>query len=90
MTIRYKVDILAALKEQGWTTYKLRKERIFGERTLQQLRDGLPVSWEMVSRLCDLLSCDVGDLLTVKPDPNTPQGEMEDQSSPLLTPENNR
>lgn len=75
MNIRYKVDVLSKLKAAGWTTYKLRKERVIGERTLQQLRDGVPVSWETVSRLCDLLACDVGDLLTVKPgEVDTPGG----------------
>ncbi len=68
MRITYRIDVLAALKDAGYTTYKLRKEKIIGERTIQQLRNHEPVSWEVVSRLCDLLNCDVGDLLHAERD----------------------
>jgi len=61
--IRYRIDILAALKEKGFSTYRLRKEKIFGERVVQQLRDKEPFSWEVLSRLCLLLECQPGDLL---------------------------
>lgn len=64
MPLKYKVDILSALKDKGYTTYRLRKEKLLGERVIQQLRNGEPVSWEVVMRLCRLLDCDVGDILT--------------------------
>ena len=63
MPIVYKVDILAALKEKGISTYKMRKEKILGERTIQQLRENQLVSWETISRICDLLDCEPGDIL---------------------------
>ena len=65
MPLKYKIDVLDALKERGYSSYRLRKEKIFGERVIQQLRDGDPVSWETVFRLCVLLNLDVGDILTV-------------------------
>lgn len=64
MPLKYKVDVLSALKDKGYTTYRLRKEKLLGERVIQQLRNGDPVSWEVVTRLCKLLECDVGDILT--------------------------
>ena len=63
MQIVYKIDILAALKEKGISTYKMRKEKILGERTIQQLRENQLVSWETISRICDLLDCEPGDIL---------------------------
>lgn len=30
MPIKYKIDILEALKEKGFTSYRIRKEKIFG------------------------------------------------------------
>ena len=63
MPIRYKFDVLAALKEKGYSTYKLRKERLLAENTLQQLRSGDLVSWANIERLCRLLQCQPGDLL---------------------------
>ncbi len=68
MALRYKIDILQALKDSGWSAYRLRKEKILGERVIQQLRHGDSVSWEVLSRLCDLLACDIGDILTIMPD----------------------
>lgn len=64
MPLRYKIDVMDALKEAGYSSYRLRKEKIFGERTIQQLRNKAPVSWEVIGRVCSLLGCDVGDILT--------------------------
>ena len=63
MPIKYKMDVLAALKEAGYSTYKLRKEKLLGESVLQQIREGVPVSWANLGRLCALLDCQPGDLL---------------------------
>ena len=70
MPLKYKIDVLAALKERGFSTYRLRKDKIFGERVIQQLRDQEPVSWEVLSRLCSLLGCDIGEIIT-----NVPEGQ---------------
>jgi len=61
--IKYKIDILAALREKGYSTYRIRQEKILGERVVQQLRNKEPFSWEVLSRLCLLLDCQPGDLL---------------------------
>lgn len=74
MPIRWKINVLAALKDAGYSTYRLRKEKIFGERVIQQFRNGDPVSWEVLSRLCNLLNCDVGDIVTYAPGDDTPTG----------------
>lgn len=63
MPITYKIDVLTALKEKGYTTYKLRKEKLLGEATIQKLRKQEPVSWDNISTICTLLNCQVGDIL---------------------------
>ena len=63
MPIRYKIDVLEALKEKGYSTYRIRKEKLMGEATLQQLRNGELVSWENMTRLCYLLECQPGDIV---------------------------
>ena len=63
MPVRYKVDVLTLLKEKGYTTYKLRKEKLLAENTMQQIRRGELVSWANISRLCELLNCQPGDLV---------------------------
>lgn len=63
MAIEYKIDVLASLKEKGYNTTRLRKEKLLAESTIQQLRENKLVSWANVDRLCRLLECQVGDIL---------------------------
>ena len=63
MPVKYKIDVLSALKEAGYSTYRLRKEKLIGESVLQQIREGVPVSWTNLGRICALLGCQPGDLL---------------------------
>lgn len=68
MPIKYKIDVLAALKEKGYSSYKLRQNKIFGERTIQKIREGEIVTADNIAKLCELLHCQVGDLLEYKPE----------------------
>lgn len=63
MPFRYKIDVVQALKENGYTTYKIRKEKIFSESTLQSFRDNKMVSWETLEQICRLLKVQPGDVL---------------------------
>ena len=63
MPIKYKIDVLAALKEKGYSTYKLRTEKLFGERTIQKIRNGEIVNAENLALLCKLLECQPGDII---------------------------
>lgn len=38
--LTYKIDVLDTLKESGYTTTKLRKEKLLGENAIQSLRHG--------------------------------------------------
>ena len=66
MCIQYKIDVLAELKKIGYSTYRLRKEKIFGEATIQKIRMGELVSWENMSTICKLLECQPGDIVEYK------------------------
>ena len=63
MALKYKIDVLAALKEKGITTYQIRKDRLLSESTVQKLRAGIGVSWENLETLCRLLDCQPYDLI---------------------------
>lgn len=63
MPIKYKTDVLEALKGKGFTTYRIRKEKLLAESTVQALRRGDPVSFENLGRVCQMLGCQPGDLL---------------------------
>lgn len=63
MPIIYKMDALQELKEAGYSTYRIRKERLMGEATLQKIRKGEPISWDVLAMICHLLHCQPGDLI---------------------------
>ena len=63
MPITYKINILEALKAKGYNTNRIRKEKLFGESTLQQFRENKLVSWKNIERVCHLLDCQPGDIL---------------------------
>ena len=55
--------MLAALKEAGYNTTRLRREKLLSESTIQALRIGKMVSLENISRICSMLQCQPGDIL---------------------------
>lgn len=63
MSLIYKFDVLEALKRAGYTTYRLRSEKLMSESTLQKLRNGEMIGIINVETVCQLLNCQPGDLL---------------------------
>lgn len=63
MAMKYKFNVLDALKNTGITTYKIRKDKLLSESTVQKLRKFEPVSWENIESLCKLLNCQPGDII---------------------------
>ena len=51
------------MKEKQLTTYKIRKEKIISEGTLQHLRNNEPVSTESIASLCQALNCQPNDIM---------------------------
>ena len=75
MAIRYKVDILAELKKKGYSSTRIREEKLIGQSYLQQLRRGELVSWKILNIIRSLLECQPGDLIEYveKPTENAAQ-----------------
>ncbi len=61
--IKYRMNILKALKEKGYNTNKIRKEKIYTEAQLQQFRDDKLVRQDILDKTCMLLDCQPGDIL---------------------------
>lgn len=72
MSIQYKIDILATLKTNGYSTYKLRKEKLLGESTMQKMRKNILLSWSELNTVCSLLNCQPGDIMEYVPDDSQP------------------
>lgn len=67
MAIQYKINVLAALKEKGYSSTKIREDHLIGQSYLQQLRRGELVSWKTIDTLCKLLECQPGDIVEYVP-----------------------
>ena len=67
MAIRYKIDIMKALKEAGYSSTRIREEKLIGQSYLQQIRHQELVSWKTIDTLCGLLNCQVGDIVEYYP-----------------------
>lgn len=62
--LRYKANILKKLKEAGYSSYRLRQEKILSEGTLQKMRSGsVAITLESLGVICDILRCQPGDLV---------------------------
>lgn len=59
----YKFDVLEALKESGYNTTKLRREKLLGENAIQSLRCGEMVGIIALEKICALLDMQPGNII---------------------------
>ena len=76
MPISYK-KLFDLLEQNGWTTYKIRKEKLIGQGTLTALKNGTGgLDSKTISRLCKTLNCQPGDIMEYIPDaPDSPDSQ---------------
>ncbi len=65
--IKYK-NVFEQLKEAGYNSTRIRNEKIFGERTLQNMRDGKMVSLETINTICTLTNKRIEDIIEFVPE----------------------
>lgn len=63
------LDVLTRLSENGWSTYRLVREKVLGNSTISRLRSGQPVTTETIDTICRLCRCQPGDIIRYVPDP---------------------
>ncbi len=67
--ICYRKNILQALKDAGYNTYRLQKEKLISGSTTQKLRRGdTSLTIENLNAICEMLRCQPGDILEWIPD----------------------
>lgn len=54
---------MEALKEKGYTSYRLRQDKIFGEATMTKFRRKEYINFDNLNLLCELLDCQPGDII---------------------------
>ena len=63
MPLRWRVNVLELLKASGYTTYRLRVDKIFSQSTIQNFRSGKPASWHDIETICRLTGKQPGKLI---------------------------
>ena len=62
--------LFALLKEKGYSTYRIRQEKLIGQATLSALKNGTGgLDAKTIARLCEMLNCQPGDLMEYRPNP---------------------
>ena len=73
MPISYD-KLFELMKEKGFSSYRLRKEKLISQAILQKLRIGGNVDTRTIERLCAMLDCQPGDILAWEPDKEEDDG----------------
>ncbi len=61
--------LFVLLKERGYNTYRIRKEKVIGQSTLQALPSGEgKLDPKTIDKHCGLLKCQPGDIMEWVPD----------------------
>lgn len=63
MPLTYKINVLEALKRAGYTTYRLRSEKLIAESAIHKLRKGEMIGIINLETICELLNHQPGDIL---------------------------
>ena len=62
--------LFTLLKEKGYSTYRIRQEKLIGQATLSALKNGTGgLDAKTIARLCEMLNCQPGDLMEYRPNP---------------------
>lgn len=59
----YKIDVLATLKEYGYNTNRMRKEKLLNEAAIQALREGKMIGIKSLNNICRLLDMQPGNII---------------------------
>lgn len=56
MPFEFNGDIMAQLKDKGWSEYRIRKEKVLSAATIKAIKSGYPyISIRSLDRICHML-----------------------------------
>jgi putative transcriptional regulator len=60
--------IMQMLSDAGWSSYRLRAEKVLSEATMSSIRRGGTITTATIDTICRLCRCQPGDLMHWAPD----------------------
>lgn len=61
--LKYKIDVIEALKNAGYNTSAIREQKIMGQMMLQKIKNGYMPSWSVLDTICRLTGLQPGELI---------------------------
>lgn len=60
--------LIQLMKNNKITSYTLKKDKIIGQATYKKIMEGGDIDTRTISKMCELLNCQPGDILQYVPD----------------------
>ena len=57
------LDPIGKLQQAGYSTYRLRKEKLISNGTIIRIKAGLSISTDTIDTICRLCNCQPGDII---------------------------
>ena len=69
--LSYKIDVLETLKEMGYNSTRLYREKQISQTAIQKIRRGEVVGINVLEKLCELLDMQPGNIIKYVEENNT-------------------
>lgn len=66
--LAYKIDLVKALEDAGYSTYRIRQEKIMGQVMLRNMRHGEMIGMLALDKVCEILGKQPGDIIEYRKD----------------------
>lgn len=63
---KYKIDVIQALKDKGYTSYKIKQIGALQQGTLARLKKEGNVTLDTLNAICIMLKCQISDIIEIE------------------------
>lgn len=63
----YKIDVMKEMAQKGYTSTRIRKEKLLSEATMSSIRNGRGITTDTLNTICCILRCQPSDVIEVQP-----------------------
>lgn len=71
--IKYKINVYEELQQRGISSYAIKKNSLMSQSTLSKLKNNdTSITLNSLDKVCQLLHCDVSDVIMYKEDKKEP------------------
>ena len=65
--IKYKIDVFAELKKNGFNQTRLQHENLLPKQTMSNIKNGKSITLETLNKICLMCQLQPGDIIEVIP-----------------------